>query len=364
MSTYYLLSRVLRTVYSICLLIALQNVQVQSYSIGYGNDTDFTAYLKNSKANVALFQSVLDKIAEENGGILYIKEGVYLLNKYIEIPSNVELKGDGIDKTILKLADKSPLFMYNNAKKSGFLRSRMTSNIYIHDLTLNGNKLKQNTDPDSVYGRYGVFTEGCKHIVLDKMKVVNFQGYGFDPHGWKTAPNGPIYGDNITITNCVAENNNWDGFTLDQSYNYRVENCIAKNNGRHGFNFCTGTQKSIALNNVASRNGWYYYAGGRGCGINIVNNQGFGTGNITLFNNSIDSSKTAGICLNDVFDIVVSNNKVVQGGNYNYNKPYSCMYFEKVRSSRVIGNICPKNSIMENKKSPTGVTFEKNVFVA
>lgn len=346
------------------LLLALHSACALSYTIGYANDTDFKANLYNATANVFLFQSVLDKISNENGGVLYIKAGTYLLSKYIEVPQNTEIKGDGIDKTILKLANKSPPFVSGGDKRSGFVRARTKDYIYVHDLTLDGNKANQNTDLESNYGRYGFFTEGCKHIRLDRVKIINFQGYGFDPHGWKNAPNGPLYGRNITIVNCIAENNDWDGFTLDQSYNYRVENCTSKNNGRHGFNFCTGTQNSKAINNRAIGNGWYYYGGGRGCGINVVNNQGFGTGNITLKGNFIDSSKTAGVCLNDVFGIVVSKNTIVKSGNFNYNNPYSCMYFENVRSTTVQKNKCPNNSVLNTKNSPLSIIFVDNTFSA
>jgi hypothetical protein len=327
------------------------------YTIGLSQPCDYLA-TANPKSNTLLFRSVVDKIAKEGGGVLNIKEGLYLLDNSFEIGSNTEIQGSGMDKTILKLADKSPPFQINGSKKSGFVRSKMTKNNIIRDLTLDGNKVNQKKDSASKYGRYGLFTEGCENVLVDNVKIKNFQGYGFDPHGWKKAPGGPKYGKNIKITNCIADNNDWDGFTLDQSYNYLVENCLSTNNGRHGYNFCTGTKDSIAKNNVAINNGWYYYAGGRGCSINVVNNQQFGTGKITLTGNILKKAKTAGVCLNDVYDINVSNNEIYGNGS----QQPSCMYFEKVKTSTVKNNKCPLNSYMDTKKSPTGVTFTGNTF--
>lgn len=327
------------------------------YTIGFSN-ANYIAHLSDAALNVRLFQSVLDKIKSENGGIITVKSGTYLLNKFLELPSNVEFRGAGIDVTILKLADYSPSFIYGTSKKSGFLRTRFTKNIKINGLTLDGNKAKQYTTDTFKYGRYGLFTEACENVYVDHVKIKDFQGYGFDPHGWKSAN---LYGVNQVFTNCVSDNNDWDGFTLDQSYGYHLENCTSVNNGRHGYNFCTGTQDSIITNCVADNNGYYYYKGGRGCGVNVVNNQGFPTGKITIKNNILKGSKTAGICLNGVFDMTIEQNTVYKGASIL--TPYKCVYFENVTTTTVMNNACPQGSIMDTKKSPTGVTLTSNTFV-
>ena len=325
------------------------------YTIGFSN-SNYIAHVSDAALNVRLFQSVLDKVKSEKGGIITIKAGTYLLNKFLELPSNLELRGAGLDVTTLKLADYSPSFIYGTSKKSGFLRTRLTKNIKINGLTLNGNKAKQNTDSVSMYGRYGFFTEACENVYVDKVRITNFQGYGFDPHGQKSANK---YGVNQVFTNCLADNNDWDGFTLDQSYGYHIENCTSVNNGRHGYNFCTGTQDSVIMNSVAENNGYYYYKGGRGCGVNVVNNQGYPTGKITIKNNILKGSKSAGVCLNGVFDITVEHNTVNKGTLI----PYKCVYFENVTSTTVSNNACPQGSIMDTRKSPTGITFTGNTFV-
>jgi parallel beta-helix repeat protein len=350
-------------------VLFITTVSASTYTIGLVQPCDYLASSTDAKANVALFQSVLTKIGAEGGGILKVKTGTYLLNKFLEVSSNTEIAGEGMFNTILKLADKSPSFIYGNSKKSGFLRNRAGTNLIFRDLTLDGNKLNQNTDSNSLYGRYGIFTEGSKNLLFDSVKVMNWQAYGFDPHGWKSAPGGPLYGENIRITNCIAENNDWDGFTLDQSHGYHVENCQSLNNGRHGYNFCTGTTNSVAINNIASGNGFVlsgkgYPSSTRVCGINIVNNQLYGTGKITITGNTLRDAKNAGVCLNDVFDITISNNKIYANPTaHTYaTKPYSCMYFEKARTSTVSNNECQTGSTFDTRKSPTGITFSGNTF--
>jgi hypothetical protein len=326
------------------------------YTVGFTQPCDFLA-TSNPQSNTVMFRNIMN-LMKKGGGILYIKEGEYLLDNSFEMYNNTEVRGSGMDKTILKLSDYAPPFKYGNSARSGFIRSKMNHNLTVKDITLDGNKVKQYTDSTSKYGRYGLFTEGSDNVLIDNVKIKNFQGYGFDPHGWKGAPGGPKYGNNINITNCVADNNDWDGFTLDQSYKYLVENCLAINNGRHGYNFCTGTKDSIAKNNVAINNGWYYYTGGRACSINVVNNQLFGTGRITLTGNILKNAKSAGVCLNDVFDINISNNEIHGNGA----AKQMCMYFENVKTSNVTNNKCPLNSYMDTAKSPTGVTFTGNIF--
>lgn len=326
------------------------------YTIGFSN-ANYIAHISDAALNVRLFQSVLDRVKRENGGIITIHAGTYLLNKFLELPSNLEFRGAGMDVTILKLADYSPSFIYGTSKKSGFLRTRLTKNININGLTLDGNKAKQFTTDTFKYGRYGFFTEACENVFMDRVKIRDFQGYGFDPHGWKSAPEGPRYGINQVFTNCVADNNDWDGFTLDQSYGYHIENCTSVNNGRHGYNFCTGTQDSLIINSVADNNGHYYYKGGRGCAVNIVNNQGFPTGKITIKNNVLRRSKTAGVCTRGSFDINIEQNTIHK------NSQNICMFFENVTTTVTRNNACPTGSIMDTRRAPTGITFTGNTFV-
>jgi parallel beta-helix repeat protein len=281
------------------------NINVAAYPAGTAYNIPDPSDTVNTHA---VIQKAVTDIGNAGGGTLKILKGNYTLIKNVEFfKSKIHFAGEGIDQTVLKLADYAPSFITGSSKKSGFIRTRAQSNIVVSNMTLDGNKANQYYDDNSIYGRYGLFTEGCPNVWFDAVKIVNFQGYGFDPHGWKS--NG-IWGKNLTITNCIAENNMLDGFTLDQTYNMTVVNCTAFNNGRHGFNIVTGARFVNITNCTSNFNGFYDPHGGSGCGFMIQNNQLFGTGNVTLTDSTATNSKKAGLCLNNVFNITVNNIKV------------------------------------------------------
>lgn len=354
----------MKFVYFISLLILLsKNILAKKYTICYSSDCNFVAN-QDPFSNALLFKDVMKQIENDGGGEVHIKEGLYILSTFTEIPSNILLRGDGMTKTILKLMDKAPSFIINGREQSGFIRTRFTKNIEIRDLTLDGNKINQLKGEEYLYGRFGLYTEVSENVHVEHVRIQNFQGYGFDPHGNKQDRNNPKYGNNITITRCIAINNDWDGFTLDQSYNYNITYNFAINNGRHGYNFVTGTQRSLAYRNIGYNNGWYFYIPGRGCGLNIVNNQNFGTGDIKVIDNYLIDSKSAGICLNDVFKITLKDNTIKQVQDLNFNNPYMCVYFELIRDTIVENTKCPKNSIFDTRRTnTTTIRFNNNIFI-
>ncbi len=274
-------------------------------------------------------QNALDAVETAGGGVVHLKEGTYQVDKNILVGSKTHFKGDGIDKTVIKLKNFAAPFIIGSSSKSGLIRSRAKNNQIISDMTVNGNKANQYTDEDHEYGRYGLFTEGCTDVLFNKVKVINFQGYGFDPHGWKSQG---IWGKNLTITNCIAQDNNWDGFTLDQTFYMNVLNNSAIHNGRHGFNIVTGTKFAYMSGNTAFNNGYFYYSGSKGCGIMIQNNQDLDTSDVEVINNYITRNNKAGICTNDVYNIVIKGNTV--------DKSCNCNYFTATRGTTVLNNIC------------------------
>lgn len=318
------------------------NMSQYAYATTY-NILDIT----NATSTYLTIQSAVTKIGLMGGGVIYIKEGTYTLLRNIDFAKgNIKFTGDGMDATILKLVDYSPSFIIGTSKKSGFIRTRMITNFIVANMTIDGNKARQFYDDDSIYGKYGLFTEGCTNVWFDNVKVTNFQGYGFDPHGWKSVG---IYGNNLTITNCISENNNWDGFTLDQTYNIVLIGNKAYNNGRHGFNIVTGAKFGQVINNTAYYNGYYDPHLGSGCGIMVQNNQEFGTGNISLVNNHLYHNKKAGICLNDVFNITAINN--------NIGDTCTCFNIVKQKTTQIFNNKCFTKKLVVT----SGTTISYNV---
>jgi parallel beta-helix repeat protein len=310
--------------------------------IGYSNN----AFLKVRPERDAyyVFQQAFDEIKANGRGRLYIEDGEYILSSFLEVGDNVTVIGAGLNKTVLKLQNFARPWWIpgTGTKRSGFLRSTHCNNLRFYNLTIDGNKENQNTDKYSKYGRFGFFTEACDNVLVDGMGIINFQGYGFDPHGIKATKTWSV---NLTIINSYAGNNDWDGYTIDQSTNVLIANNTAYHNGRHGYNIVTGTYNIIIINNTAYDNGYYYYHGNEGCGIAIQNNLQYGTRNALVKNNTFVNSKDAGICLNDVVNITVVDNTVYR------NNTITCIKTIKVTSTIVANNTC-LSSITRPPKSP------------
>ena len=314
-------------------------------------------YIKASSDALPAIQDALNKVRTVGGGRVTIKQGEYVVSGNINMYSNTELVGEGMDITIIKLKDFASPWKVNTTTRAGFLRSVYRNewkceNLYVAHLTLHGNKEKQNKDLDSQYGRYGYFTEGCTNVYLDSVRIERFQGYGFDPHGWKKAPGGAMYGRNLTIINCVANDNDWDGFTLDQTNGIFLKNNTAYNNGRHGFNIITGSFDVYIKDVYTMYNGFYYYKGTSGCGITVQNNMLYGTNDVTIFNSTFAYDNKGGVCTNDVFDVRIDNVSVVARRE--------CFNFANSRSFIVKDTLCNHTRIFR-EVNVVGILKSNNI---
>lgn len=306
-------------------------------SIGYSENNTYT--LKENNDAYQVIQDSLNQLKNNGGGILRFEAGTYILSQNIEVDSNIAVIGAGLNITILKLIDNAKPWWEPSIglRKSGFIRSKRTKNLYFANFTIDGNKQNQGTDELSSYGRYGLYTEAVDNVIVDGMGIINFQGYGFDPHGLKSG----VWSNGLIIINSYAGNNDWDGYTIDQSANVFMQNNIAYNNGRHGFNFVTGTYNVIMYNNLAVENGYSYYLGNPGCGVAIQNNLDFGTRNITVKNNIFQDDYDAGICVRDVSLITLENN-IIANLDYTNTSTHLCIELFNTTSTTLKNNTCNK----------------------
>lgn len=314
--------------------------------------------IENSNTDMqAVLQNALNQLAAAGGGTLQLQKGVYLLDGFIETGGNTNIIGAGMDKTILRLVDKAaPWWIPNTGiKRSGMLRAKRSHNLIFAHFTLDGNRENQNNDKYSLYGRYGFYTEACDNVFLDSIAIVNFQGYGFDPHGIKDTDK--IWSNNLTIINSVAKNNAWDGFTIDQCNGVLLKNNTAIDNGRHGFNIVTGTRNVIMTDVKSINNGFYYYKQTRGCGVMIQNNLYFGTNNVSLQNSIITNSSDAGVCVTDVQNIRIQDVIVDRTDNR------ICIRVRNVTTSLVTKNRCVGTPRGIRVGCGTDVIVTENVFV-
>jgi len=317
-----------------------------------------TITIENSNTDMrAVIQNTLNQLAAAGGGTLQLQQGLYLLDGFIEVGSNTNIIGAGMDKTTLRLVDKAaPWWIPNTGnRRSGILRAKRSHNLVFAHFTLDGNRDNQNNDKYSLYGRYGFYTEACDNVFLDSIAIVNFQGYGFDPHGIKDTDK--IWSNNLTIINSVAKNNAWDGYTIDQCNGVLLRNNTAIDNGRHGFNIVTGTRNLIMIDVKSFNNGHYYYKKTRGCGVMIQNNLYFGTNNVTFENGVIANSSDAGVCINDVKNIHIRNVTVNKTDNR------SCIRVRNVTLASITKNRCVGTPRGIRVGCGTDVIVTENVFL-
>lgn len=322
--------------------------------VGYSDQATFK--ITESTNTHASFQHALDTLKIRGGGTLRIEAGVYLLTSYIEIGANTSMIGAGMNSTILRLVNNAAPWWREGTgfKRSGFVRAVRQHNLVFAHFTVDGNRVNQLNDTYSSYGRYGFYTEACDNVFVDSMAVINFQGYGFDPHGIKE---GFEYSKNLSIINSHAENNAWDGYTIDQSIEVLLRNNTSVGNGRHGYNIVTGTKNITLVNNTASGNGHWYYTGSRGCGMMIQNNLDFDTRGAVIVNNTIINSSDAGVCMNEVDDLVVLNNFV------DLSSTRTCMKLRNVTFAEVINNRCVRATRGITVTTSSNVTLSNNVIV-
>lgn len=208
-------------------------------------------------ANRTAFANAIAALAATGkGGEIYAPGGLYTISAAnspsvggMILQSNMTLRGDGIGRTIIQCADLV------NKDMSGLVRTASgteTYNVMIRDLTLDGNKAAQTGWANTVPFFCGV-TPGNRSLMARDIWLVNVEakngrngttgsghdgggGYGFDPHE---------VSERIVFMNCIAHDNEEDGFVLDGCTNFSVIGCRSWSNGRHGFNFVTESHTGI-----------------------------------------------------------------------------------------------------------------------
>jgi parallel beta-helix repeat protein len=246
-------------------------------------------------------QSAVNFVKSNGGGTVYLSDGLFSLNTNIYLASNIDLVGQGMDSTTLQLAPNAPKFA-----KAGFMRCMNCVNNLFQDFTLDGNNALS-TNSLTNYGRFGIYTEASNYTVMQRVRTMNWFGYGFDPHGTGGTT---LYSWYLTVTDCEAINNGWDGFTIDKTMFATVANNRAIGNGRHGINIVTGSKNGEFHDNYIENTGYNYEGTVAGCGIMIQNNQGYSTQDHVLYSNVIKNAAKGGLCLTDVYNIDFKNNQI------------------------------------------------------
>ena len=165
-------------------------------------------------ADYPTIQEAIDALPPD-GGTVVVPAGTYTLPRKIRLPSHVELRGEGMDTTILTLADGANDHLISNRD----LRQGDTD-ITIRDLGLRGNAENQ-TD-----WSFGVRFENVTDSVVERVEADDFTKDGFY-FGYNNG-NGVR---NVRVSDCRAVGNHRYGIAIKDGTQVRIENCSFEGNG-------------------------------------------------------------------------------------------------------------------------------------
>lgn len=316
------------------------------------NNTDKSCGYQSSNPDI-------DPEVMKRGGTIQLLPGEYYFTGQLHVYSNIIIEGAGMDLTTIKLCTNSTEF--DNSGIIRFASNKVSStgehpvvvrNLVIKDLTIDGQKDGDIFDASNPLhkGRYGFYTLYATNIYISRVRIINCQGYGFDPHG---VPGEDLPTSYMTIENCYAENNNLDGFTIDKSLNVIINNCYSIGNARHGFELTTGTAEIQFTNNHAINNGHYYWSVGDnkhvpGCGIRAqdqFNNGARWGSKLAIFsNNIIADSADYGFCISEMKEVLVTSNIITRSGTGCIRLMDSDESYIGVDDSIISNNICIRNN--------------------
>jgi parallel beta-helix repeat protein len=181
--------------------------------------------------NARDFRTIQDAINHlpDSGGAVVVEAGVFSVREKIKLPSHVELRGAGMDRTTLVLADGAMDHLISNADLSGG-----NTDITIRDLSLRGNRLGQrrwgydnrlpSPPPDEVWS-FGVRLVNVTDSLIERVDASDFTKDGF--YLGYNGSNG-VY--RTRLLDCRADRNGRNGISLTHgSYNL-IAGCEVRDN--------------------------------------------------------------------------------------------------------------------------------------
>lgn len=242
-------------------------------------------------------------LSAAGGGTMLLSRGTYVLSRQLWVPSNVCVRGAGMDRTTLKMADLSPAWA-----RAGMVRIYNASRVSLLDFTADGNVENQLCcAKEQTYGRYGLYAENFKYLWVRGVRMVNHREYGFDPHGVLEGKR-RVWSHYLVIERCEANRNGLDGFTLDQTRHISLLDSSAEGNKRHGVNVVTGSKDVVVRRVTARDNGLDRKLAG--CGIMVQNNnKKVQTRDCILDRNVVVDAFRGGVCVDDSINVTISNTK-------------------------------------------------------
>jgi parallel beta-helix repeat protein len=167
-----------------------------------------------SAADFPSIQAAVD-VLPAGGGTVLVPAGSYVLTKKVRLPSHVELRGEGIERTVLSLADGANDHLISNRD----LRAGNTD-IAIRDLGLRGNASNQSD------WSFGVRFVNVTNSVIERVEANDFTKDGF--YLGYNSGNGVR---NVRVSDCRAAGNYRYGIALKHGMANVIEGCMFEGNG-------------------------------------------------------------------------------------------------------------------------------------
>jgi parallel beta-helix repeat protein len=187
-------------------------------------------------ANARDFGSIQQAVESlpPTGGMVLLPAGVYDVHQKIRLPSHVELHGEGMDRTILVLADGVRDTMISNANLIGG-----NTDITVRDLRLQGNRLGQRQwryDSRLAVGsssiRSEVWSFGVRFNNVRDSLIMNVEADDFVKDGFYLGYN-KYYGVYRTrLIGCRARDNGRNGIALTHGSFNLIQGCDVRDNNR------------------------------------------------------------------------------------------------------------------------------------
>jgi len=271
-----------------------QTVSVKDFGAKGDGTTDDTTAIQNA-INAAV------------NGKLYIPAGTYKIQTLpLSVPSNITIYGDGIGRTILKIGNGATIptsgGIFNNSNiptnVSTVSSLTLNTNIFISDMTLDGNKANNGYS-------YGLYFVGVSNITVKNVRAQNTAGQGIQLN----------YTDKVQILNCETDSTNADGIQLADSMEYLIDGCKVTNSGDYGIEVDHGL---------------------------FLVTQNISTGSGTISNNIVNTCVNYGIAIRGEINTNNPNNKPIVGaviiGNHTTNCSAGICLQEAIESCTVESN--------------------------
>lgn len=208
-------------------------VNVKEYGAVGDGTADDTIAIKNAIAY----------IKTKNGGELYFPVGTYLISSSLLLPSNITLRGENPETTVIKI---KPNPTFNGPNFGGSQKiitnelaasSPFNSNIRLLNIGFNGNGSLQGMGTNIAFGG------------VTNLSIENCHFFGFGNATYYNQGLVIFGGSNLYINNCQFFDCSGDGFAVAEgTVDANITNCLSRNNGDYGL-AVTNTCKNINITN-------------------------------------------------------------------------------------------------------------------